>query len=87
MKRQAMVILAAMMLAAVATATAQSWYWGRTAVVASGALLLQDGTFSDRYQVLYVADRLHQPTCVMVVRDAVTAQFEATAVDAGSCQR
>lgn len=87
MTRKTLWMVVMMLLVAATTASAQFWLWGRTAVVASGALLLQDGTFSDRFQVLYVADRENPRTCVMVIRDAVTAHFETTFVDPGSCPR
>lgn len=87
MTRKTVWMVVMMLLVAATTASAQFWLWGRTAVVASGALLLQDGTFSDRFQVLYVADRENARTCVMVILDAVMEHFETTSVDPGSCPR
>lgn len=87
MKRQTMVLVVLMVLVAAASATAQAWFWGRTAIVASGALFMQDRTYSERYHVLYVADLENDKTCMMVLRDAVTQQFSAVAVDPGSCRR
>lgn len=87
MTRKTLWMVLVMLLVAATTASAQFWLWGRTAVVASGALLLQDGTFSDRYQVLYLADRENEGTCMAVVLDRRTEAFELAAVDPGSCPR
>ncbi|MGE3703764.1 MAG: hypothetical protein AB7I13_00730 [Vicinamibacterales bacterium] len=80
------VAVVALLMGAPTSATARIWFFGRTHVTHTSALMLQDGTLTPRYQVAYVGDRLEPATCVMVIRDAETNQLTATAVAPGSCR-
>ena len=86
MTRTTLGLTLGILLVAATTASAQYWLWGRTAVVSSGALLLMDGTFSDRFQVLYVADRNVPATCLVVILDTTTDAFEVAPAAPASCR-
>jgi len=85
-KQHVAVALVLVALAASGASAFSSWIFGRTAVVQSGALQVQDGTLAPRFQAIYVVDRNNPKTCVMVLRDTDTQAFSLTAVDPGSCQ-
>lgn len=80
-------IAVALTLVALAASGASAFFiFGRTAVVQSGALQVQDGTLAPRFQAIYVVDRNNPKSCVMVIRDTDTQQFSMAAVDPASCQ-
>lgn len=81
----ALALIVAIAFAAGAVSSAFTLF-GRTAVVQSGALRMQDGTLQDRYQAIYIVDTQNPTTCLFVLRDAQTEHFTTTQVDPGSCR-